>query len=263
MSMFSDMKKAGLKTASKAARAVIKNKFSQPITSTLNDFSMVEKATLRFASTDDYNPTPPIPVQINPNEISYNYESYSTHKNVVTNIQGESRVVESSKDPFLQAKMSFTLNYDFYDAYYARSAGGSGFSLNMLSGEDGFCLTNPKYSSLQTIIDKSCDVSNYVLFKWGPLEHFGQIEAVDPHYTAFSPYGEPLKATASIEMRIYHEQHILKGSHLYKVYTALTKGKLSFSNDDTVNKLANKMHKGLNKSGQLLRDIYPTIKALR
>ena len=119
MSMFSDMKKAGLNTAAKAARKVIKNQFSQPITSTLNDFSIIEKATLRFASTDDYDPTPPIPVQINPNEISYNYESYATHKNVITNILGESRVVESSKDPFLKSKMTFTLYYDFYDAVKA------------------------------------------------------------------------------------------------------------------------------------------------
>ena len=261
--MFGDMKKAGLKTAAKAARKVIKNQFSQPITSTLNDFSMIEKATLRFASTIDCDPTPPIPVQINPNEISYNYESYATQPNIISNIQGDSRVLEVSKDPFLKSKMSFTLYYDFYDQYYARSAGGSKFSLNAFSNGDGFHLANKTYSSLQTIIKKSRDVSNYVLFKWGPLEHFGQIETVDPHYTAFSPYGEPLKANASIEMRIYFKESIQENSRLHDVYDALKNGALNFSKNDTKNNLANKMNTNLNKGEKLLKNIYPTIKALR
>ena len=209
-------------------------------TSTLNDFSTVEKATLRFASTVDCKPTPPIPVQINPNEISYNYESYATHKNVVTNIQGESRVVESSKDPFLKSKMTFTLYYDFYDEYYARSAGGSKFSLNAFSNGDGFHLANKTYSSLQTIIKKSRDVSNYVLFKWGPLEHFGQIETVDPHYTAFSPYGEPLKGNASIDMRIYFKEYIKEQSRLHEVYEALIGKHLPYGGDPFKNKVASK-----------------------
>ena len=254
MSLRDTLKKA------KSVASVVKDKLthSEYRTSTLNDFSIIEKATLRFASTVDYKPTEPIPVQINPNEISYNYESYATEPNILTNIQGESRVVEVSKDPFLKSKMSFTLNYDFYDEYYARSAGGSGVSLNMLSGKGGFCLTNPKYSSLQTIIDKSCDVSNYVLFKWGELEHFGQIETVDPHYTAFSPYGEPLKATASIEMRIYHTQYLLEDSRLEKVYNALQGKHLQYGDA-----FKNKVNSKLNTGEKLLRNTYPTIKALR
>jgi len=160
--------------------------------------------------------------------------------------------------------MSFTLYYDFYDEYYARSAGGSGVSFNGLLNSNQFHLENEKYSSLKVIIDRSCDISNYVLFKWGGnIEHFGQIETVEPHYTAFSPYGEPLKGSVSIDMRIYFNEvngvPWIKGGPLKDVYEALTGGYLPYGGDAFKNKVASK----LNTGEKLLRNTYPTIKALR
>lgn len=259
MSMFGDMKKS-VKSAKAAAKDRISNalKPSTQIKSTLNDFSMVEKATLKFASinpvtdTVTVEPRNPIYVQINPNDISYNYESYSTGTNILSNIQGDARILQRSSNPFLKAKMSFTLNYDFYDEYQARSAGGSAFSLNAFSSGDGFHLANETYSSLATIIRQSRNVATYVLFKWGPLEHFGQLETVSPHYTAFSPSGQPLKGYATVDMNIFYDNNdadeMIKEGHLLTIYNALTEKNLLSKTD--------KLGKMLGKAGS-------TIKALR
>ena len=95
--------------------------------------------------------------------------------------------------------MNFTIYYDFYDEYYARSANGSGLSLNSVLSGSGFHLKNKDYSSLEKLILAS-RYDNYVIFKWGSFTTFGKLQLVHPHYTAFSPSGEPLKANAYVNI---------------------------------------------------------------
>ena len=115
MSMLGNIKKNASKVASKVSKIGSVLTSNQIRSSTLYDFSTVEKATLRFASINDLEPTEPIPVQINPSDISYSYQSYTTEDNLLSNIQGEARHIEISANPFIKSTMSFTPYYDFYD----------------------------------------------------------------------------------------------------------------------------------------------------
>lgn len=179
---------------------------SSQITSTLNDFSTVEKATIKLANSPK-DEIKSIKVQINPNDINYSFYSKpaGTQQLLYSKLLGNIYEVESEANPLARGTMTFTLYYDFYDEYYARSANGSGFSLNNLTGS--FDLTNEKYSSLQTIVEKSKERC-FIYFKWGSIEEFGQIDTIGPEYNVFSPWGEPLKGHITVNMSLMNVKHL-------------------------------------------------------
>lgn len=179
---------------------------SKLITSTLKEFGTVEKAIIGFSngSTTDI-----MKVQINPYDIHLDLETMVRADAPTTaHISGDPRPVESEKNPVPKGRIEFMLNYDFYDEYYARSANGSGLSLNSLSSGNGFHLLNETYSSLARIMKYSRTTGYYVYFKWGPFSYFGTMERVQPRYTAFSPWGEPLKANINVTINIMDHEHL-------------------------------------------------------
>ncbi len=203
MSLLSKAQSAASKVAEGAKKGIKALKTTQQITSTLNEFSTVEKATLTFENVDK-----PIKVQINPSDLTYEYQTNGhLGELTISSLDGKpSPAISAETHPYEKGSLSFMLYYDFYDEYYARSANGSGFSLNSLTSkitrtEGSFHLKNEKFSSLETIINQS-KIHAPVLFKWGEIEEFGFMQTASPRYSAFSPWGEPLKATVNIIISI-------------------------------------------------------------
>lgn len=197
MSLLSKAKSAASKVAEGAKKGIKALKTTQQITSTLNEFSTVEKAVLAFPHCK-YSP---IKVQINPSDLTYEYQSQQDMSGLLTSsLDGKPQeLAVTETNPNIRGSLSFMLYYDFYDEYYARSANGSGFSLNSLTSS--FHLKNEKFSSLETIIEQS-KIHAPVFFKWGEIEEFGYMHTASPRYGAFSPWGEPLKATINIVISI-------------------------------------------------------------
>ncbi|MBQ6143317.1 MAG: hypothetical protein IJI84_02345 [Clostridia bacterium] len=220
-------------------------KTSSQITSTLNEFSTVEKAMLAFQYCDKN----PIKVQINPNDLEYEYQSQQDPTILLTSsLDGKPREAVETTDPRIKGTLTFTLNYDFYDEYYARSANGSGFSLNSLTS-NSFHLKNEKFSSLETIMQQS-KLHAAVLFKWGEIEEFGYIHTARPRYTAFSPWGEPLKAQVTITITILN-------------YNGENGINLSGTIKDIYEDLSKKISEGTSAIGGTIKKLGSTIKALR
>lgn len=225
-------------------------KTSSQITSTLNEFSTVEKATLTFENVEK-----PIKVQINPSDLTYEYQTTGhLGELTISSLDGKpGPAISAETHPYEKGSLSFMLYYDFYDEYYARSANGSGFSLNSLTSS--FHLKNEKFSSLETIIEQS-KIHAPVFFKWGEIEEFGFIQTASPRYSAFSPWGEPLKATINIVISILNFSDNLKNND--KNARALT-GKTK----EIYYELKNKLENGTSAIGGTIKKLGSTIKALR
>lgn len=217
-------------------------KTSSQITSTLNEFSTVEKAVLAFP----YCKYSPIKVQINPSDLTYEYQSYEDMKYLtLSSLDGKPKDLTSTEtNPRNSGTLSFMLYYDFYDEYYARSANGSGFSLNSLTSS--FHLKNEKFSSLETIIEQS-KIHAPVLFKWGEIEEFGYMHTASPRYSAFSPWGEPLKATVNITISTVNVNNLTEKNTAQQIYKELSK----------------QISRGTSAIGGTIKKLGSTIKALR
>lgn len=238
MSLFSSIKE---KIPEKTKKDPIWKTSSQ-ITSTLNEFSTIEKAVLAFP----YCKYSPIKVQINPSDLTYEYQSYEDMKYLtLSSLDGKPKDLTSTEtNPRNSGTLSFMLYYDFYDEYYARSANGSGFSLNSLTSS--FHLKNEKFSSLETIIEQS-KIHAPVLFKWGEIEEFGYMHTASPRYSAFSPWGEPLKATVNITISTVNVDNLTEKNEAKKIF----------------DELKNKLENGTSAIGGTIKKLGSTIKALR
>lgn len=248
MSLLSKAKSAASKVAKGAKKGITALTTTQQITSTLNEFSTVEKAVLAFP----YCEYSPIKVQINPSDLTYEYQSYEDIKYLtLSSLDGKPKDLTSTEtNPRNSGTLSFMLYYDFYDEYYARSANGSGFSLNSLTSkitgaEGSFHLKNEKFSSLETIINQS-KIHAPVLFKWGEIEEFGFMQTASPRYSAFSPWGEPLKATVNINISIVNIENLTEKNKSKEIFEEL-KQKLN----------------GGSPIGGAIKKLGSTIKALR
>ena len=250
MSLLSKAKSAASKVAKGAKKGITALTTTQQITSTLNEFSTVEKATLTFENVEK-----PIKVQINPSDLTYEYQTNGhLGELTISSLDGKpSPAISAETHPYEKGSLSFMLYYDFYDEYYARSTNGSGFSLNSLTSS--FHLKNEKFSSLETIIEQS-KIHAPVLFKWGEIEEFGFMQTASPRYSAFSPWGEPLKATINIVISILNFSDDLKNND--KNARALT-GKTK----EIYYELKNKLENGTSAIGGSIKKLGSTIKALR
>ena len=222
---FKDKMKSMATNIKNAPKTIVNGlKPSKEITSTLNEFGTVEKAVMALSPTGTLDKVELIHVQINPSDINYDYEQISdssigTLNTSNVSIDGEAK--ERAKPDAATGSLNFTLNYDFYDEYYARSANGSGLSLNsVLSSGNGFHLKNSDYSSLEKLTEASRHGEHYVWFKWGPFNNFGRLRTVQPRYTAFSPWGEPLKANTYVSIEILNHD-ATKSGDLLNWYSAL------------------------------------------
>ncbi|MDO4199403.1 MAG: hypothetical protein Q4D57_01395 [Clostridia bacterium] len=173
-----------------------------------NDFSVVEKARIIIIeSSDKYvigscEPNSnhelkfvkELPVQINPASFSYEYRVEP--KNMTRNLT-------AAKDPgvnfvpvtfgdFERGTTTIPLIFDIYDEYNARSM-NSGLDSSMSLMKKGF-------TSLPDLIEYAKSGNKYALFKWGDIKKFGVLTGVDTEYTAFSPWGQPLKARVSVHI---------------------------------------------------------------
>lgn len=182
-------------------------------TSVLNDFSTVTKATITFVhpvssgglmKLGGLKNKETVPVQINPNSINISYDRPKPISSTeMLSSQTKHARYHSNVDKNAKNVMTFSLDYDFYDEYYASSFGGAiGAVKSILGGSSKVVsLKNSQLSSLEKIIQyANSGIKYYTLFKWGSFEFFGIMDNINPSYKAFSPYGEPLKADVNISI---------------------------------------------------------------
>lgn len=167
--------------------------------SVLNDYSVVEKATFTLVTFEATNSskvhsTETIPVQINPNDISFNYTHIPSLP--IGGLDSAGLSAKNAQSWRESSSLSITLFYDFYDEYYARSMDG------VLGSLSDFHLKNKEYSSLERLVEFSTSSpSPHVLFKWGSsIEFYGIMNALNPSYRVFSCWGQPLKADVSVSI---------------------------------------------------------------
>ncbi len=186
-------------------------------TSVLNDFSVVSKAFFRiyksapksgsmdslkkikgFSKVLGLNFTPIseiLPVQINPTSLSFKYgnDKIFAHDKIPIepSTSGGIQLTKPQRSKGEAGSLGISLIYDIYDEYYVKTMGGA------LSTD--FSLMSETATSLKTLSDYAGNNNNYyTLFIWGEIEYFGYLSDVDITYNAFSRWGTPLKADATI-----------------------------------------------------------------
>ena len=172
------------------------------VTGVLNDYSIVEKATFTLVKPDSSfkkATCETVPVQINPSDLVYQYSS--PVRTIFSGLSDTNGGTSSDTSYGSSASLSMTLYYDFYDEYQARTASGA---MSFLSS---FNLMEEKFSSLKKLTDHANEnPMPLVLFRWGDsINFFGVLENISPSYRAFSQWGHPLKAEASIN--IYEDKN--------------------------------------------------------
>lgn len=184
-----------------------------------NDFSTVEKARfLIFESNhvtigscipnakNELKFVEELPVQINPSRFECNY-----HIDPMQITNGLTKTKETLAEGF--NPISFggerdsdvripQLTFDIYDEYNARTVNG-GITTEL-------SLMNKKFTSLPNLIGYARDGQHYAQFKWGEIKKFGLLTGVDVEYVAFSPWGQPLKATASVRITEQSDEYLGK-----------------------------------------------------
>ena len=94
---------------------------------------------------------------------------------------------------------------------------------------------NDNVTSLPNLIQYAEEGKYYAYFCWGDIRKFGLLSGVSVEYTAFSPWGQPLKAEADV--------HITP-EYLEKGKTPRIKGDIS-SPVDTVKNAGKKILNGV------------------
>lgn len=170
-------------------------------TNVLYDFSIVKKARFYVFTIDaEWNKytydNEILYVQVNPAQMSVAVKSnrvYNANHKFEANTQ-----VKMKKDiSFSEDKLNITLYYDLYDEYMVGTADGLLDKTSLTGSRD---LTGENTTSMQKLIKYSRCQNKALLFKWGPIQYFGIPENVDFTYTAFSRFGNPLKADGSITL---------------------------------------------------------------
>lgn len=98
------------------------------------------------------------------------------------------------------------LYYDIYDEFMARTADESYPS-------HSFSLMDDKVTSLPMLYKYATTGIYYALFEWGDIRKFGLLHGVEVDYSAFSRWGQPLKATATLHIA---EQPLQDGQPVIK-----------------------------------------------
>ena len=198
----------------------------------LNDYSIVKKAAIRIYTTDNgtalleantkLNLVSRLSVQINPNRFD---SQFSLPESNILNGARDS----GTKANAMQYRHANTLGeadiqliFDIYDEYLVRSGDGSGAG-GILQGMSGgsFSLTNDNITALPRLIRyaQGCGETMetaqpcFIYFQWGEVEHFGVYKNISVNYYAFSSDGNPLKATADIEIDVPHIPEVVNNKY--------------------------------------------------
>ena len=179
-------------------------------TSVLMDFSCVKKAYFHvYQRNNPYTGTrhaadapysfdyiESFPVQINPNSLTLDYgnDKKMTREQPLASVGKDSVPVVEPYRGYSPGSLRITLEYNIYDEYNARTMNG-GIPQNSISLYTG----NPTSLDQVRLIAGNIQ-RKYVLFKWGPIHYFGALESVNITYNVFSPWGEPLAASAIVEI---------------------------------------------------------------
>ena len=182
----------------------------------LYDFSVVEKAKIQIIETvgstiGSLIPGSPecnlklveeLPVQINPNTISY--EHYIDPDSIYNDLEMGAVAQGFVKHRFggnERGTFEPQLQFDIYDEYNARTMNGA--------LPTDFSLMNEHSTSLPMLIKYASENCYYARFMWGDIVKFGLLVGVTVTYTAFSQWGQPLKADATVHIV---EQRTLDGA---------------------------------------------------
>lgn len=189
-------------------------------TSVLYDFSIVKKAEFHvfkkigttWTRDDVLGDIPnPLYAQINPTDIAA--------KSVMTELgekfkglAGEQKDENNVTNPNYKAEsLSLQLIYDVYDDYMVGTCDGMLPTCKTTGNTD---LTSETWTSLEAFrqLQRYKDIA--LLFKWGPNSFFGGMESFSAHYKAFSRFGEPLKAEATLTLKQIETHCLASGKTL-------------------------------------------------
>ena len=186
--------------------AVVKaNQFStRQRTSVLYDFSAVLKARFYVYSVEnngtfkDPNPEEVLFVQVNPSTLSVASDRSLRISKPMPSDNHAASIFPSKDKNYGINDMTIKLKYDLYDDFNVGTMEG------MLSQvETDRHLMSTTATSMERLVQLGRMQEKGVLFKWGPTEFFGAINQAEFEYTAFSRFGEPLKAEGSVTLRAF------------------------------------------------------------
>lgn len=174
----------------------------------LNDFSIVEKARILILSIKDKNKTfmsdasdefsvmYDLSVQVNPENFSFGYrrDVYSVLSGLKSASKESSfpKVAPGSGYDYYQNEIDIPLKFDIYDEYNARSANDA--------IPVQFSLADSKFTSLPHLVNCVKEGIYYAQFLWGDIKLFGFLNGINVIYLAFSKWGQPLKADATLSI---------------------------------------------------------------
>ena len=175
-----------------------------------NDFSVgIQKAQLKILSPlpdaavmTKFDPSVTLnlehtlSVQLNPEhfDFSYNIESTVPVPSIEKNGDNNSPAPTAINYSNINGDLTIPLIYDIYDEFMARTGNESYPELT------GFSLVDASATSLPMLIEDVTSVGKYGMLVWGEIRQFGFLKGIDVHYTAFSRWGQPLKA--NVDLRI-------------------------------------------------------------
>lgn len=179
------------------------------------DYSVVTKAMfygLEKTPAKTYKVIEKLPVQINPNNLTEIAPStIGKGEGIlagINNLADKEAELPPKKRPESK-RLSIRLDYDIYDEYNIRTCDGMSGALGAF---EEISLSNENLTSLPKLIEYGNSNGVYVLFRWGSIKFFGIIRDVSCTYTAFSPWGDPLKCEAVVDMsEIKLDPKTLKG----------------------------------------------------
>lgn len=193
-----------------------------------NDFSTVSKAVFygmerNSSDSNKFDLISTLPVQINPTNLTAITTGRITRADGIMegiareNSKGKNQVFanppKKRNDP---NRLSIRLDYDIYDEYNVRTCNGMSGLLEDIS------LANENFTSLPKLIEYGNRNDVYVLFRWGKINFFGTIRDVSCTYTAFSPWGDPLKCDATIEMTEYPLEKSATNDNILECFGSVT-----------------------------------------
>ncbi len=170
------------------------------------DYSIVEKARIQIIESDkligsvvpgtdeSLSLDVELPVQINPSE--FNFSHHYGVNSTINMLKEEGTLAKGyvlqSFGGIDRSSCEIPLIYDIYDEYNARTMNGT--------MTKDFSLFDPKATSLPTLIEKAKSGERYARFIWGDIKKFGLLTGIIVRYTAFSPWGQALKAEATLSL---------------------------------------------------------------
>lgn len=184
-------------------------------TGVLTDFSIVSKAMFYIMekssgllSGNSYTRVfseSPLPVQVNPTDLRFTYGKDDSNPVYRSGINWPSSVDENIPTVVMPdssggtGSLSIELKYDVYDEYFVRTMDGL-LTSGLLGTNSNEMSLSGSATSLKKLTEYAGRPNYYVLFIWGNISYFGLLSNVSVAYTAFSRWGDPLKASATIDI---------------------------------------------------------------